>query len=86
MGNMVESNQNYFMGEEPDLKNSKIKFIGRNIILFCENDVTLVNSNIVFNGNNSLIYLSSDIKRFNDWVGVYHRRDEYSIRKYNTFK
>lgn len=49
-----------FAGEKPVLKESVIKNMGNNNILFCEKDVILADSKIVFNGNNSLIYLSSN--------------------------
>ncbi len=52
--------QNCVIGENPTLKNSVVKFVGKNNILFCEKDVILVNSEIIFNGSNSLIYLSSN--------------------------
>lgn len=51
---------NCFIGEKPTLKNSTVKFVGENNLLYCESGVTLENSKIVFNGSNSLIYLSSN--------------------------
>lgn len=46
----------------PKLKNSKIIFVGKNNILFCEEDVTLVDSKIMFCRSNSVIYISGGSK------------------------
>lgn len=43
----------------PTIEYSKIQFLGKNNIIFCENNVKLWGCDIIFKGNNSLIYLSS---------------------------
>jgi acetyltransferase-like isoleucine patch superfamily enzyme len=51
--------RNMFLGELPELINSKIVFSGVDNIFICEKGVTLKNSTIEFKANNSIIYLSS---------------------------
>ena len=50
--------ENKILGN-PTIEYSKIHFVGKNNIMFCENNVKLLGCNILFKGNNSLIYLSS---------------------------
>lgn len=57
---LLKLENNEFIGEIPNLKNSQINFNGKNNILVCENDVNLFNSRIDFNGDNSVLYLSSN--------------------------
>lgn len=48
----------------PKLENAKIKFSGKNNILYCETtDITLRDCKISFSGNNSVVYLSSHQSR-----------------------
>lgn len=54
----IENNE--FIGEIPKLNNSQININGENNILICEENVILFNSRIDFNGNNSILYLSSN--------------------------
>lgn len=51
---------NEFIGEVPNLTNSKININGENNTLVCEGNVNLWNSRIDFNGDNSILYLSSN--------------------------
>ena len=57
---LLNLNENKFVGEIPNLKNSQININGKNNILICEEGVRLWNSRIDFNGNNSVLYLSSN--------------------------
>jgi acetyltransferase-like isoleucine patch superfamily enzyme len=50
---------NMFLGELPEMINSKIVFSGSGNIFICEPGVKLHNSSIEFNANNSIVYLSS---------------------------
>ena len=54
----IENNE--FIGEIPKLTNSQININGKNNTLVCEEDVNLWNSRIDFNGDNSILYLSSN--------------------------
>ena len=45
----------------PSLINSEITFLGKNNILYCDNNIELVDAVINFNGDNSIVYLSSNI-------------------------
>ncbi|MBQ6261625.1 MAG: hypothetical protein IJK59_10310 [Firmicutes bacterium] len=54
------SDGNAVLGTIPVLNNSKIRFSGKNNILYCESGVRLSNSFLDFNGSNSLIYLGSN--------------------------
>lgn len=56
---LLNLEDNQFIGELPKLKNSQININGSNNILVCEDEVILANSRIDFNGNNSILYLSS---------------------------
>ena len=57
---LLNLNNNKFIGEIPKLTNSQININGENNILFCEENVNLWNSRIDFNGDNSILYLSSN--------------------------
>lgn len=57
---LLNLNNNEFMGEVPTLQNSQININGKNNVLVCEENVSLVNSRIDFNGDNSFLYLSSN--------------------------
>lgn len=56
---LLELDDNEFVGEIPKLTNSQINFNGKNNILVCEEDVNIINSRIDFNLDNSILYLSS---------------------------
>lgn len=57
---LLSLENNEFMGEVPNLKNSQININGENNLFICEENVNLWNSRIDFNGNNSVLYLSSN--------------------------
>lgn len=68
-------NGNQIKGTFPNLENSKIMFIGKNNILFCEEGVYLKESILRMKGNNSVVYLSKshhiyklDLSVYNDCV------------------
>ncbi|MBE5951049.1 MAG: hypothetical protein E7260_05570 [Lachnospiraceae bacterium] len=54
------ANGNQILGTFPVLKNSEIKFSGKNNILYCEPGVTLSGSTLDFLADNSVIYLASN--------------------------
>ena len=51
---------NKILGNEPKLINSKIQFVGKNNVLYCEDNVVLRDSTLNFKADNSIIYLSSN--------------------------
>lgn len=57
---LLEIQENEFIGELPKLTNSQINFKGKNNILVCEEGVHLWDSRIDFNMNNSVLYLSTN--------------------------
>lgn len=57
---LLELEENEFIGELPELTNSQINFTGKNNILVCEDNVHLWNSRIDFNLDDSVLYLSSN--------------------------
>lgn len=66
------ANGNRFMGTPPILKNSVIDFVGKDNILFCEENVRLENCNLSFKGNGSVIYLSSSRHEYKINVTLFH--------------
>ena len=68
---ILSLNYNKIIGN-PILEYSNIRFVGKNNILFCENNVKLGNCNILFKGNNSLIYLSSSQSTYSLNMQVVH--------------
>ena len=54
------------------MENSKIRFTGKNNILYCEPDVHLVNSNLHFDASNSVIYLSSNKHKYKTNITVFN--------------
>ena len=80
---LLELEDNEFIGELPKLTNSQINFIGKNNILVCEEDVHLWNSRIDFNLNNSVLYLSSNIHDYSVNISL-HKHNVCFIGK-NTF-
>ena len=57
---LLNLENNEFIGEVPKLTNSQININGKNNTLVCEENVNLWNSRIDFNGDNSIVYLSSN--------------------------
>ena len=57
---LLNLEDNEFIGEIPKLTNSQININGNNNTLVCEEEVNLWNSRIDFNGDNSILYLSSN--------------------------
>jgi len=57
---LLNLENNEFIGEIPKLTNSQININGENNTIVCEENVTLWNSRIDFNGNNSILYLSNN--------------------------
>ena len=57
---LLNLENNEFIGEIPKLINSQININGTNNILVCEESVSLWNSRIDLNGDNSILYLSSN--------------------------
>lgn len=70
--NQISSLKDNKINGSPNIEYSKIRFYGKNNILYCENNVNLVNCNIVFKGNNSLIYLSSSNSNYPLNVQISH--------------
>ncbi|WP_455645473.1 acyltransferase [Methanosphaera sp.] len=67
-----DENNNKIIGYEPTLKDSTIKFHGKNNILICEENVRLVNSRIQFKKDNSIIYLASNKYNYQLVVDIYN--------------
>lgn len=57
---LLNLEDNEFIGEIPKLTNSQININGKNNTIICEESVSLWNSRIDFNGDNSLLYLSEN--------------------------
>lgn len=57
---LLNLENNEFIGEAPRLTNSQINITGNNNTLICEENVNLWNSRIDFNGDNSILYLSEN--------------------------
>lgn len=57
---LLNLEDNEFLGELPKLTNSQININGKNNILICEDDVSLWNCRLDFNNDNSIIYLSGN--------------------------
>jgi acetyltransferase-like isoleucine patch superfamily enzyme len=81
---LLELEDNEFMGELPKLTNSQINFIGKNNILVCEEGVHLWNSRIDFNLDNSVLYLSSNIHEYSVNISI-HKNNVCYIGKNNFF-
>jgi acetyltransferase-like isoleucine patch superfamily enzyme len=81
---LLELEENRFIGETPDLVNSTINFNGKNNILDCEEDVKLVNSRIDFNFENSILYLSSNPHNYFVNISI-NERNVCFIGKNNFF-
>ncbi|WP_296883494.1 acyltransferase [uncultured Methanobrevibacter sp.] len=81
---LLELEDNEFIGELPNLTNSQINFNGKNNILVCEEGVHLWNSRIDFNLDNSVLYLSSNIHDYSVNI-VLHKNNICFIGKNNFF-
>lgn len=81
---LLELEDNKFIGEIPKLTNSQINFNGKNNILVCEEDVHLWNSRIDFNIDNSVLYLSSNIHDYSVNISL-HKNNVCFIGKNNFF-
>lgn len=81
---LLELEENEFIGEMPRLTNSQINFNGKNNILICEEDVHLWNSRIDFNMDNSVLYLSSNIHDYSINISL-HKDNVCFIGKNNFF-
>ena len=81
---LLELNENEFIGEIPKMTNSQINFNGKNNILVCEDDVHMWNSRIDFNLNNSVLYLSSNIHDYSVNISL-HNNNVCFIGKNNFF-
>ena len=81
---LLELNENEFIGEVPKMTNSQINFTGKNNILVCEDDVHLWNSRIDFNLDNSVLYLSSNIHDYSVNISL-HNNNVCFIGKNNFF-
>ncbi|MBQ6099321.1 MAG: acyltransferase [Methanobrevibacter sp.] len=83
-GQLLELNENEFVGELPKLTDSQINFKGKNNILICEEGVHLWNSRIDFNGENSVLYLSGNIHDYSVNIAL-HKNNVCFIGKNNFF-
>lgn len=81
---LLELEDNEFIGELPRMTNSQINFNGKNNILICEEDVHLWNSRIDFNLENSILYLSSNIHDYSLNMAL-HKNNVCFIGKNNFF-
>ncbi len=81
---LLELEENEFVGELPKLTNSQINFAGKNNILICEEGVHLWNSRIDFNLDNSVLYLSSNIHDYSVNIAL-HKKSVCFIGKNNFF-
>ena len=54
---LLNLQDNTFIGTPPSMKESRITFTGTGNILFCEDGVQLLGSTIAFNGSNGLVVL-----------------------------
>ena len=81
---LLDLENNFFIGEVPKLINSVINFNGKNNMLICEEDVVLQNSRIDFNLENSILYLSSDFHPYIINISI-HKNNVCFIGKNNYF-
>lgn len=66
---MIEDNK--IIGE-PKLLNTKIRFMGKGNILYCEKNITIKDSYIEFKGNNSIVYLNENRHIYYFKVTIYN--------------
>ena len=57
--NLTDGNK--ILGSVPKLINTKINFLGKNNILYCNENVEIINSTLNFNCDNSLIFLNKGL-------------------------
>ncbi|WP_407375370.1 acyltransferase [Methanobrevibacter sp.] len=81
---LLELEDNEFLGEIPKFTNSQINFNGKNNVLICEDDVHLWNCRIDFNLDNSILYLSSNIHDYSLNISL-HKNNVCFIGKNNFF-
>lgn len=81
---LLELEDNEFIGELPKMTDSQINFNGKNNILICEEDVHLWNCRIDFNLDNSVLYLSSNIHDYSLNIAL-HKNTVCFIGKNNFF-
>lgn len=81
---LLELEDNTFIGELPKFTNSQINFNGKNNILICEEGVHLWNSRIDFNMENSVLYLSSNFHDYSVHISL-HKNNVCFIGKNNFF-
>lgn len=55
----IELKNNMLIGVKPVLNNTSITFLGKNNVLFFEENVSFKDSKIVFSGDNALIYIGN---------------------------
>ncbi len=61
--NLTDGNK--ILGSVPKLINTKINFLGKNNILYCDKNVEIINSTLNFNCDNSLIFLNKGLYYLN---------------------
>ncbi len=61
--NLTDGNK--IFGSMPKLINTKINFLGKNNILYCNENVEIINSTLNFNCDNSLIFLNKGLYYLN---------------------
>ena len=81
---LLDLDENEFIGELPTLTDSQINFTGKNNILICEEGVHLWNSRIDFNMDNSVLYLSSNSHDYSVNISL-HKNNVCFIGKDNFF-
>lgn len=81
---LLELEENEFIGELPKFTDSQINFNGKNNVLVCEEGVHLWNSRIDFNLDNSVLYLSSNIHDYSVNISL-HKNNVCFIGKNNFF-
>jgi acetyltransferase-like isoleucine patch superfamily enzyme len=67
-----EENNNFYVGQLPELKNSEILFHGKNNYIICNGNVRLENSKIQFHGDNSVVFLNESYHPIKINIGIYH--------------
>ena len=81
---LLELEDNQFIGELPKMTNSQINFNGKNNILVCEEGIHLWLSRIDFNMDNSVLYLSSNLHDYSVNIAL-HRDNICFIGRNNYF-
>lgn len=81
---LINLEENKFIGELPKLTKSQINFTGKNNILVCEEGVHLKDSRINFNLDNSILYLSGSRYDYSINMSL-HKNNVCFIGKNNFF-